>query len=116
MSMISNLTYRLKLYAQELLPTDRKHYNLLKEAIETIDELSEKVARYNMERSDTFYNGKKSFLLKVNNLPFHDLEKYIVVRLVGTGTELWYYGTYDNEKYAHEVAEEIGNGFVVEVG
>lgn len=114
MSMISNLTYRLKLYAQELLPTDRKHYNLLKEAIETIDELSSKVARYNMERSDAFYNGKKSFLLKVNNLPLHDLEKYTVVRLVGT--ELWYYGTYENEEYAHEVANEIGNGFVVEAG
>lgn len=112
MSMISNLTYRLKLYAQNIMASDRKNYNLLQEAITTIDELSDKVAKCNMARSDAFYNGKKSFLLKVNNLPFHDLEKYIVVRLVGT--ELWYHGTYGNEEYAYKVADEIGNGFVVE--
>lgn len=112
MSMISNLTYRLKLYAQNIMASDRKNYNLLQEAITTIDELSSKITKYNTERSDAFYNGKKMFLLKVNNIPFHDLEKYIVVRLVCT--ELWYYGAYDNEDYAYKVAEEIGNGFVVE--
>ena len=52
--------------------------------------------------------------LRINNMPFHDLDKYIVARVIET--ELWYYGTYNNEDMAYRVAEEIGNGIVVEVG
>ena len=52
--------------------------------------------------------------LRINNMPLHDLDKYIVARV--DGTELWYYGTYDNEDMAYRVADEIGNGIVVEVG
>lgn len=50
--------------------------------------------------------------LRINNMPLHDLDKYVVARV--DGTELWYYGTYDNEDMAYRVAEEIGNGIVVE--
>lgn len=46
-------------------------------------------------------------------MPLHDLDKYIVARV--DGTELWYYGTYDDEEFAYKVADELGNAFVVEV-
>lgn len=57
--------------------------------------------------------GKRKFLMMINNLPFTLEDKYIVVRL--DHTELWYYGQYDDENLAYKVAGEIGNGFVVEV-
>ena len=57
--------------------------------------------------------GKRKFLMTINNIPLHIEDKYIVVRL--DHTELWYYGQYDDENLAYKVAGEIGNGFVVEV-
>lgn len=50
--------------------------------------------------------------LKVNNLPSYPLERYTVFRLVECG--LWFYGTYETEDRADEVARELGNALVVE--
>ena len=49
---------------------------------------------------------------KVNNLPKPELiKKYVVARWADG--ELWFWGTWDDNKRANEVAEEIG-GIVVE--
>lgn len=51
--------------------------------------------------------------LKVNNLPSYPLERYTVFRLFECG--LWFYGTYETEDRADEVARELGNALVVEM-
>ena len=51
-------------------------------------------------------------MVNVNNLPSCDLDKYTVVRYADGG--LWYYGTYSNRERAEEVADELGNGLVIE--
>lgn len=50
----------------------------------------------------------------INNVP-EDIEAngYIVAR-VAEDTKLWWYGIYDTEKRAREVAAELGNGIVLE--
>jgi hypothetical protein len=51
--------------------------------------------------------------VKINNLPDYDDAGFMVVRQ--DDGELWYYGTYETEERAKEVAIEIGNGAVIEV-
>lgn len=112
MSMISDLVRELKQTADAHKPTNEYLFKLLSEASETISDLSAKLQSYNMERSSNYYQGKRTFLVKVNNIPVNLDERYIVVRK--DNTELWYYGQYDNEDFAYKVADEIGNGFVIE--
>ena len=50
--------------------------------------------------------------IEVNNLPSYDLDRYTVFRL--DDGDLWFYGTYENEDRAKEVAKELGNALVVE--
>lgn len=50
--------------------------------------------------------------IEVNNLPSYDLDRYTVFRL--DDGDLWFYGTYENEDRAKEVAHELGNALVVE--
>lgn len=52
--------------------------------------------------------------IEVNNLPKYDLDRYTVFRL--DDGDLWFYGTYENEDRAKEVAHELGNALVVEFG
>ncbi len=52
--------------------------------------------------------------IEVNNLPSYDLDRYTVFRL--DDGDLWFYGTYENEDRAKEVAHELGNALVVEFG
>ena len=53
----------------------------------------------------------------VNNMPDFEGEepgKYFLVARVDEKTkELWYYGNYPTEERAYEVAQEIGNGIVL---
>lgn len=49
--------------------------------------------------------------VKVYNCP-KDADKYIVARL--SNGELWFWGSYEDELEAIEVAEEFENGLVVE--
>lgn len=58
-------------------------------------------------------DAKINSKLEVNNLPDYPLRRFTVFRLVECG--LWFYGTWDDEDTAHEVAKELGNGLVVEV-
>lgn len=48
--------------------------------------------------------------VKVYNCP-SDADKYIVCRL--SNGELWYWGSYEDESEAIEVADEFENGLVV---
>lgn len=50
--------------------------------------------------------------IDVKNLPSYDLDCYTVFRL--DDGDLWFYGTYENEDRAKEVAKELGNALVVE--
>lgn len=52
------------------------------------------------------------FTIEVNNLPTYPLDKYIVVKAIGT--EFWFYGTYPDKDKALEVAFEV-DGFIAEV-
>lgn len=47
------------------------------------------------------------------NLPNYDLSRYVVARV--DGINLWFFGTYEDEKRACEVAKSLGNGLVFEV-
>ena len=52
----------------------------------------------------------------VKNCPVNIIQNeatFMVVRLVDT--DLWYYGLYDTQGFANDVAEKLGNGFVIEV-
>ena len=53
--------------------------------------------------------------VKINNMPRTMNEKYIVARRDEHTARLWYYGNYDTEERALEVALEIRNGIVVEL-
>lgn len=60
------------------------------------------------------YNCRIHGIVEVNNTPDKLREDgFMVVRYCENG--LWYYGTYETKERAEEVAEEIGNGFVVEI-
>ena len=48
--------------------------------------------------------------VKVYNCP-NDTDRYIVARL--SNGELWFWGSYDDESEAIEVADEFENGLVV---
>ena len=56
---------------------------------------------------------KINAIVKVNNLPEVEEIGFMVVRQ--DDGELWYYGTFDTEERAKEVAIEIGNGLYIEV-
>lgn len=62
-------------------------------------------------------NGHVRSLAWINNLPREDLYGFMVARLCHSESkpELWYYGTYESEERANEVAMELGNGVVLEV-
>lgn len=49
-------------------------------------------------------------IVKLMNCP-EDTEQYIVVRL--SNGELWFWGSYEDESEAIEVADEFENGLVV---
>lgn len=51
--------------------------------------------------------------LEVNNLPDYPLQKFTVFKLVNCG--LWFWGTWDDEQMAKDVAQELGNAVVVEL-
>lgn len=51
-----------------------------------------------------------AFLVTVNNTP-ESVEKYVLARCVDN--ELWFYGSYDDEAQAKEIAKMI-DGIVVE--
>lgn len=61
---------------------------------------------------------KVSFIVRaeINNVSDYAMchDGYIVVRR-DDDAKLWYYGLYEDEKAAQEVAVEIGNGFVLGV-
>ena len=46
-------------------------------------------------------------------MPGYALDKYVVVR--ATNHEFWFYGAYDDLDRAVKSAEEIHNGYIVEV-
>ena len=49
---------------------------------------------------------------KINNLKDYALDhKYIVARIVGD--ELWFWGAWDDDQRAEEVARQLGNGLVI---
>lgn len=53
-------------------------------------------------------------MVDIQNLP-HNLENgYVVARQVDG--ELWYYGTYETEERANEVATMLGNGLYIKYG
>lgn len=109
--MISDLIRELKQTADAHKPTNEYLFKLLSEAAETISDLSAKLHSYNMERSNNYYQGKRAFLIKINNLPFSETKRYVVARY--DANELWYYEDTDNEKQAKDTAYSIG-GVVVE--
>ena len=47
----------------------------------------------------------------IYNMPQQEVSGYVVARLVNA--ELWYYGIYDIQWRAEEVAEQLGNGVVM---
>ena len=49
--------------------------------------------------------------LIIHNIPEHYTLGFIVARLVET--DLWYYGVYETQERAEEVAAELGNGVVL---
>jgi len=51
--------------------------------------------------------------IRIQNLPRKGVNGWVVAR--PHGAQLWYYGTYDTEFRATEVAEQLGNGVVMEV-
>lgn len=55
--------------------------------------------------------------VRINNLPNHLLNGYVVARLDITigRADLWYYGCYETEARANEVAVELRNGIVFKV-
>lgn len=42
------------------------------------------------------------------------IHQWIVARRDPDSAELWWWGTYDDEEYAYSVAQDIGNGVVLE--
>ena len=50
----------------------------------------------------------------VKNTPSDVKSGYVVARRDDYTAELWYYGNYDTEKQAYDVALELDNGVVVE--
>lgn len=52
--------------------------------------------------------------VRIFNLPKTMRHKFVVVRRNEIDSMLWYYGNYDNEERALEVALELGNGIVIE--
>jgi len=55
----------------------------------------------------------KDFIITLNNVP-KDLSKYRYVIGRFVEGEFWYYGADNNYDRCVEIADEIGNGFVVE--
>lgn len=53
-------------------------------------------------------------IIEIKNTPMTFKGRFVVARRAEDAT-LWYYGSYDTVERAVEVAEELGNGFVVEV-
>ena len=52
-------------------------------------------------------------IMYINNLPATIVPgRFVIVRVVDA--ELWYYGTQREYERALEVAQEIGNGFVIQ--
>lgn len=50
--------------------------------------------------------------VKINNLKDYALDhKYIVARIVDD--ELWFWGAWDDDQRAEEVARQLGNGLVI---
>ena len=60
-------------------------------------------------------NGKITVQVEVNNMPENVHGPWMVVRDC-RDARFWYFGTYDTEEKAREVAEDIGNGIVLEYG
>ena len=50
----------------------------------------------------------------VKNTPSDVKSGYVVARRDDYTAELWYYGKYDTEKQAYDIALELENGVVVE--
>ena len=53
--------------------------------------------------------------MKIFNVPKDVTEPYIVAR-ASEDCSLWYYGQYESKERAKEVAQELGNGIVVQIG
>ena len=51
--------------------------------------------------------------VEVKNTPYKKRQGFMVARK--NGTDLWYYGTYESLAKAKRVAEELGNGVILEV-
>ena len=58
-------------------------------------------------------NEKLKCNVRILNLPNYDLSRYVVARV--DGINLWFFGTYEDENRACEVAKSLGNGLVFEV-
>ena len=52
-----------------------------------------------------------TYTVNILNLPKTPREGYVVARV--DDTELWYYGTYETQERAVEVAKYLGNGIIV---
>lgn len=53
----------------------------------------------------------QSFIVEVNNLP-EEVHEWVVARFNPTTRDLWYWGSWDNESQAKEIAKLI-DGVVV---
>ena len=68
------------------------------------------------------YEGKKGGRMgtvlkaKVNNLPSHELKRYVVARYDENTKELWYFGTYEEREYAEYAISQLYNGLILERG
>lgn len=111
MSAMHDLVKDLKTTADTVKPDNKYLFQLLSDASNTIADLSAKLYEQNMARSENYYKGKIPCWVKINNLPLHEWEDYIVVEY--RGSELWFYGSYSDKAEARNMAETI-NGFVVE--
>ena len=52
-----------------------------------------------------------NYIAEIKNPPKEQREGYVVAR--NYEGNLWYYGTYETEKRAFEVAQELDNGVVI---
>lgn len=55
--------------------------------------------------------GEQYFLVEVNNIP-DETEEFIVARFSQETRSLWFYGSWDNEPQAEEIAKFV-DGIVV---
>ena len=105
MSMITELVRKLRAYSSISLYTrEYEAKELLNQAADTIEELSEKVAKQNMERSSQYYGG--GWILCSERMP----EEYDSMFAKFKGTEKWVNGMAEKISDDVNVTVEYKNG------